>query len=449
MRNELDYLINLKNELAENNSVLIKKEILRKYFDLNNDLFTKFMDYIYSFDKKYWLTQANIEKFSASHTIPNKYEFTDDQNIFDVLKIIWNREITGHNAIIYILNLINFLGDKYCEIIYCILEKDLKVNINISLINKISPIVKEFNVALAERFDEAPDSRQVNFTDGTWMISRKLDGVRAIAIDNGEIEIFSRTGSVFNTLNNLKEDIKKILEKARELYNDEFVLDGEVCIIDEENKEDFAKIMKEITRKKHTISNPKYILFDFIRKNEFISKSGTELFKDRISKLINLNVEDFTKHISVVQHKLNATLNDFDEWNKISKELKWEGLILRKEDSVYSGKRTYDLQKVKSFFDNEYTVEDIEIGSKKMLIDGKMKEVDCVKSLLIRHKDTIVRVGSGIDDKERVEWYKNKEDIIGKIITVQYFEESIDSKTGELSLRFPTLKIVHGKKRET
>jgi hypothetical protein len=33
------------------------------------------------------------------------------------------------------------------------------------------------------------------------------------------------------------------------------------------------------------------------------------------------------------------------------------------------------------------------------------------------------------------------------IITVQYFEETIDSKTGNLSLRFPTLKIVHGKTR--
>jgi hypothetical protein len=36
---------------------------------------------------------------------------------------------------------------------------------------------------------------------------------------------------------------------------------------------------------------------------------------------------------------------------------------------------------------------------------------------------------------------------MGKIITVQYFEESIDSKTGSISLRFPTLKFIHGEKR--
>jgi hypothetical protein len=38
---------------------------------------------------------------------------------------------------------------------------------------------------------------------------------------------------------------------------------------------------------------------------------------------------------------------------------------------------------------------------------------------------------------------------MGAIITVQYFEESMDSRTQQLSLRFPTLKIVHGKQRET
>jgi hypothetical protein len=37
---------------------------------------------------------------------------------------------------------------------------------------------------------------------------------------------------------------------------------------------------------------------------------------------------------------------------------------------------------------------------------------------------------------------------MNKIITVQYFSESIDSKTNKPSLRFPTLKFVHGEKRE-
>jgi DNA ligase-1 len=59
-----------------------------------------------------------------------------------------------------------------------------------------------------------------------------------------------------------------------------------------------------------------------------------------------------------------------------------------------------------------------------------------------------MNVGSGLSDEQRVLWYKNPELIIKKIITVQYFEETIDSKTGNPSLRFPTLKTVYEGKRE-
>jgi hypothetical protein len=49
------------------------------------------------------------------------------------------------------------------------LNRDLKANVNTALINKITPCVKEFNVALAERFDVANeiDAHKVDFTDGT------------------------------------------------------------------------------------------------------------------------------------------------------------------------------------------------------------------------------------------------------------------------------------------
>jgi ATP-dependent DNA ligase len=76
--------------------------------------------------------------------------------------------------------------------------------------------------------------------------------------------------------------------------------------------------------------------------------------------------------------------------------------MLRDELSVYTGKRSYDLQKVKSFFDNEYKVIGIEIGEKKMLVDGIMKNIECVKSLVIEHKNTHTNVGSGLSDEERI-----------------------------------------------
>jgi ATP-dependent DNA ligase len=77
--------------------------------------------------------------------------------------------------------------------------------------------------------------------------------------------------------------------------------------------------------------------------------------------------------------------------------------MLRDEKSCYTGKRSFDLQKVKTFFDSEYKVIGLEEGTKKMLnSSGVMEEVRCVKSLVIEHKGTHMNVGSGLSDEERI-----------------------------------------------
>ena len=59
-----------------------------------------------------------------------------------------------------------------------------------------------------------------------------------------------------------------------------------------------------------------------------------------------------------------------------------------------------------------------------------------------KHKGNTVSVGSGFSIEDRNHYYNNPNDIVGKEITVQYFEESTD-KTGKHSLRFPVCKTVY------
>jgi DNA ligase-1 len=56
-------------------------------------------------------------------------------------------------------------------------------------------------------------------------------------------------------------------------------------------------------------------------------------------------------------------------------------------------------------------------------------------------------VGSGMDNQQRLEWFKNPNLIIGKEVTIQFFEETVDDK-GSLSLRFPTIKYIYENKRD-
>ena len=72
------------------------------------------------------------------------------------------------------------------------------------------------------------------------------------------------------------------------------------------------------------------------------------------------------------------------------------------------------------------------------------KEV--LSNVVIEHKGNKVSVGSGFSIEER-EYYKNNpNEILNKIITVKYFEET-QNQNGAWSLRFPTVKVIHGNKR--
>ena len=61
---------------------------------------------------------------------------------------------------------------------------------------------------------------------------------------------------------------------------------------------------------------------------------------------------------------------------------------------------------------------------------------------LVEYKNNIVKVGSGYQIEERNRIWANKDKLIGRIMEVQYYEESINSKTGLTSLRFPVFKDI-------
>lgn len=92
--------------------------------------------------------------------------------------------------------------------------------------------------------------------------------------------------------------------------------------------------------------------------------------------------------------------------------------------------------------DAEYIVEDVIMG-KVTYNEGGSKEYDAASALVIRHRGSEVKVGSGLSKEQRLRWFDHPEEIIGKTVTIQYFEETMDSKTGEPSLRFPVLKYIY------
>jgi len=128
--------------------------------------------------------------------------------------------------------------------------------------------------------------------------------------------------------------------------------------------------------------------------------------------------------------------------------MSWEGIMIRK-NTTYKGKRSNDILKCKKFIDDEYIVKNIETGPFRVIdkVTKKEKTIDTMTNVIIEHKGNEVSVGSGFSLDQRDKYFNNPTDIIGKEITVQYFEESQD-KTGKFSLRFPVCKVIYEQGRQ-
>jgi DNA ligase-1 len=312
------------------------------------------------------------------------------------------------------------------------------------LINKIfTDLIPTFEVALANKYDDYKN--KINWND-CWYASTKLDGCRCIVIiDNlKDIKIFSRSGKEFLTLDVLKKEIAK-------LDVQDIVLDGEICIVDENGKEDFQAILKEYNKKDHTIKNPKLLLFDCIALNDFENKKGNTIFSDRIKLLNNIINKGYNNSVSknIIEVLSQIKISNNEELQKLRDEASekgWEGIMIRK-DIGYEGKRSNNLLKCKLFQDAEYIVNDIEIGPFRVINNGKEEVEEVMTNVFIEHKGFKVSVGSGFSLEERRRYKENPNDIIGKEITVSYFEETINQQ-GTISLRFPTIKAIYENNRE-
>tara|TARA_A200000159_G_scaffold2426_1_gene2585 strand:- start:2755 stop:4050 length:1296 start_codon:yes stop_codon:yes gene_type:complete len=408
------------------NSNSDKLEVLKTYTQYES--VCKALNYTYDTYKQYGVTSANCKKNSDLMGHPNTYG-----SLFTLLDDLNNRVCTGHTAI---ANVNRFVHENYIykDLIFNIIDRNLKTRSTASMINKVKPgLIPTFDVALAKAFDEKTQ-KKVNWED-RWFVSRKLDGVRCLTVidASGEPKFFSRQGKEFLTLDHLKLDIKALGLKNT-------VLDGEVCIVDENGNEDFAGIIKEIKRKDHTIVKPFYWMFDMLSMEDFNSKTSEVTFGQRITDLLYLSLGKGLTLIGVLPQEI-CNDNIFSAMMAQSKANGWEGLMLRK-DAAYKGKRSDEILKVKQMFDDEYIVVDLENDVHRVIVDGAEVEELMLKNVIIEHKGNQVRVGSGFSHEQRRHYFANPNEILGKQITVQYFEES-QSKSGEYSLRFPVIKAVY------
>lgn len=453
MEHYLDYLLRFVTELRNTNSRILKEEILAKWWKEYLDTYAKNNDneplaslidlfrYVYNYDTQFYITSANILKKDL--TEKGLFSGKSYPLLWDLLEDLSNRVITGHQAIMAVQQFLKKHTESEQKLILDIIDKDLKCGLSEVTINKVcGNIIKTYDVALAAKYDP-----KKHILDSNWVIERKLDGVRCNVINrNGIIKCYSRQGKEITTLGKLVDELQGHLPNNT-------VLDGEVCLVDENGLESFQGIMKEIKRKNHTIENPLLLAFDMLTLQEFEAKEGSTKYTDRMKRLKEwyelqnwgIGPNKVAKHLSIVNYEFYSP-EVLKQWEQRVKDYNWEGLMFRK-DVGYEGKRTQNLLKYKMFMDEEFKVLGVEEGDAQELVNGVMQKIKCVGALVIEYKGNKVGVGTGLSLEQRKRWYEHPEEIVGKTITVKYFEPT-QNQDGSWSLRFPVLKAIYDGERD-
>jgi DNA ligase-1 len=230
-------------------------------------------------------------------------------------------------------------------------------------------------------------------------------------------------------------------------------------MVDDDGDEHFAEIMKFIRKGNYTIPNPKYRVFDVLTLNEFTYGTSKYILSTRQARWqTHAPLAGATRKTNMIvpldQWKLTSR-KQLDKLFAEANDKGWEGLIIRK-DTTYLGKRSFDLLKVKAMQDAEFVVTRVGTGPFQMVIGGKEVTKQTLTQVYFNYTwkegnkilTNEIGCGSGFTIAQRNEFFADPSKIIGKTITVKYFEQTVDAKTGLRSLRFPVLKHIYEQDRD-
>jgi bifunctional non-homologous end joining protein LigD len=219
--------------------------------------------------------------------------------------------------------------------------------------------------------------------EGDWLYEMKYDGYRILAfVEGNSVRLITRKGNditkrFFTIASSLID-----LAKGRAM-----VLDGEIVITDESGKTDFQALQNYL--KMQNSQNLTYIVFDLLAiDGEDIRGQSLILRKEKLESLM----QDAPKNLYYSRHVKGYGKESF----AAACEAGMEGIVGKKPDSIYSGKRNDDWIKIKCDKRQEFVIGGYTLSDKRS---------SGVSSLLLgvyEGKDLIYagRAGTGISEND-------------------------------------------------
>jgi ATP-dependent DNA ligase len=233
-------------------------------------------------------------------------------------------------------------------------------------------------------------------------VQPKLDGIRCIAmIVDGVATLWSRTRKPITGVPHIIKDLQTKFPATN------IIFDGELYNHSYKNKfeEIVSFVRQEIPKEGHEVVQ--YHIYDIV--------DTTKTFKQRQEWLVTNreNIEHNTPVVLSLVHTHEVEDEDvlmywFTSWRLAG----YEGAMVRNSKSMYEGKRSYGLQKIKEFDDAEFKITGVKSGRGRM--------ADCAIFTCTTSKGDLFDCKMEGSLTVLKEILKNPRSVIGKMLTVRY-----------------------------
>ncbi|MCR2049727.1 hypothetical protein NSB25_20950 [Acetatifactor muris] len=410
-------VINLFKQIQETNSLNNKKAIITANKD--NELFKMCLKFLLDGNIVTGISTKKIKKKVMPSTETAAYflgVYSTFENVMDYL----SKNNTGKDEDIYEIQAFLFGHEDDREFYEQLITKKFRLGVDEKLVNKCIPrLIDTWEVQLGASYDK------LKLREEEWFaLSQKMNGNRASFYQG---KLISRQGKEFTGMKHIISDLKQL--GMGWFYDGELIRKNFDNLPDGENFRIGTGIINSDAESKEEI---KFVIFDYFPEEEILNKQSSSKYKVRrkmLNALGEVIKEKKLQNIEIVTMVYEGTdQSQIMKWLDYAVEQGWEGLMLNK-DALYKCKRTTDLIKIKRFYSMDLPVIKVLEG------DGRLKGT--LGALVVKYKDNTVNVGSGFDDETRTKFWKDRDNLIGRVVEVKYKEISKDKKTGLESLQFP------------
>ena len=386
-------------ELNLDNGSNYKMDILRKHKD--NETLPRVLKMTYDkVSHTYGITMKNVPE----------YKSVGNRKLEDILDIIEaelvTRNTTGNSAMELLTNLLGSTSTENAKIIEGVINRDLRINMGRSNINKVFKglIVKPPYMRCG--IYTAKTAKKINFPG---LVQLKADGMfQAVTVDQGTVTFTARSGETREFMH-LVNDFKAL---------EDGVYIGELLVHGEPNR----ALANGIINSDDSKENVYMQLWDYVTLDEYSrgkDKKNKTFYIDRFTKLESIieNSPEINLDSNVVVIETHRVDNIKEAMSHTSRwmALGLEGAILKDDKNLFIDHTSPTQLKLKLEIDAEVRVTGFtqgKIGTKREATFGALT--------FENDEGTIKGQTSGFTDKMITELHNNRDEYIGRVMTVQF-----------------------------